>query len=93
MLRLGKEKASTRLSEGGSGIGYMTVFGILRECKASLVITEYEPEQQGFTKSVAVRFDDGDKYTVKTCRADELRALLDAEATSDDRLTILDLWD
>ncbi|MCL2084235.1 MAG: hypothetical protein FWH06_03130 [Oscillospiraceae bacterium] len=68
LMDLGVKKASTHLDDGGSGIGYMTVFEILREFRASLIITEYEPTRYGFTKSVKVRFDGMREYTVRTYR-------------------------
>ena len=71
LMDLGLKKASTHLDEGGSGIGYMTIFEILHEFKASIIITEYKPKQYGFTKSVKVRFDNKDEYIVQTYRADE----------------------
>ena len=57
LQNLGIKKTTTRTNEGGSGIGYMAVFQILRELNASLVIAELKPEESLFTKSVAVRFD------------------------------------
>jgi len=77
---LGVKRASTHLDDGGSGIGYMTIFGILRELKASLIITEYEPRPYGFTKSVKIRFDNKNAYEVVTFRADELREALGQSA-------------
>ena len=68
LQRLGLEKASTHLGDGGSGIGYMTIFEILHECGASIIITEYEPRPQGFTKSVRVRFDHRGQFVVQTYR-------------------------
>ena len=75
LLKLGKTKASTHLHEGGSGIGYMTVFEILHECRASLIITEYDPKPHKFTKSVSVRFDGKNEYIVRTYRVAEIKAL------------------
>jgi len=69
LMRLGLEKASTHLDDGGSGIGYMTVFEILNEFKASIIITEYEPKPNGFTKSVGIRFDNKNDYIIDTFRA------------------------
>ena len=73
LLDLGQKKTSTHLHEGGSGTGYMAIFSILRECRGSIIITEYEPEQNGFTKSVAVRFDNKCGYEIRTHRAAEFR--------------------
>jgi len=75
LLILGIKKTSTRADEGGSGIGFMTIFEILRECNASLIITEYGHENFEFTKSITVRFDDSFKYIVMTGRAKEIKAL------------------
>ena len=72
LISLGQIKTSTHLNEGGSGIGFMAVFEILHECRASLVITECVPGQSGFTKSVTIRFDDRDEYIVQSHRADQL---------------------
>ncbi|MCL2445656.1 MAG: GHKL domain-containing protein [Oscillospiraceae bacterium] len=63
--KLGKERASTHLDEGGSGIGYMTIFEILREYNASLSITQYPTTDFSFTKIVTVRFDGKDEYTFR----------------------------
>jgi sensor histidine kinase regulating citrate/malate metabolism len=72
---LGIIKATTRKEEGGSGIGYMTIFEILRECKASLIIAEYGLERSMFTKSITVRFDDKSEYILLTDRAEEIKGL------------------
>jgi hypothetical protein len=62
---LGKSNdASTYLGKGGSGNGYMDVFGILQKYKASLIITEYRPRPNAFTKSVRIRFDGKGEYIV-----------------------------
>jgi signal transduction histidine kinase len=89
LLSLGLKKASTHLNEGGSGAGYMTAFKILHRCKASLIITEYQPEQNGFTKSVAVRFDGKDAYIIQTYRADALKEMRARADVPDDYLTII----
>jgi len=62
--KLGKERASTHLSEGGSGIGYMTVFEILREYDASLIITQCPMQEFEFSKTVTLRFDGKGEYNV-----------------------------
>ena len=58
---LGKQRITTRANSGGSGIGFMTVFEIVRACKASVVITGNES-----FKTVAVWFDGKDEYRVET---------------------------
>jgi len=74
LLNLGTKRASTHLDDGGSGIGYMTIFKILRGLKASLIITEYSSLQGGFVKSVIIQFDSKDRYIVRTYRAEALNA-------------------
>lgn len=64
LQNLGQQKTSTHLNNGGSGIGYMTIFEILNEFKASLVITEHELKAYGFTKSIKVRFDNCNTVTI-----------------------------
>jgi hypothetical protein len=53
---IGKRKATTRKSSGGSGEGFWKVFKLVRMCKASLVIEECG-ESLEYTKAVIVRFD------------------------------------
>ena len=57
LAHLGVKKSTTHADTGGSGIGYVTIFEILNENKASFSITEYPPEEYGFSKSIKVRFD------------------------------------
>jgi sensor histidine kinase regulating citrate/malate metabolism len=64
LKNLGKKPTSTHLHEGGSGIGYMTIFNIMNTYKASLIIREFAPNHNGFTKSVSFRFDGENAYTV-----------------------------
>ena len=44
LVGLGLQKATTHADEGGSGMGYLTIFKILEKNKASLTITEFTPE-------------------------------------------------
>ena len=73
LLNLGIRKASTKLHGGACGIGYMTIFEILQECSASLIIDEHSVNQTGFTKSIHICFDKRAKYIICTDRADEIR--------------------
>ena len=72
LARLGKEKATTRADEGGSGIGWMTIFEILGKTGGSLTITEYADNGDGFTKTITVRFDGMSEYVVQSYRAQEI---------------------
>lgn len=73
LLKLGKEQVTTHKEEGGSGIGFMTTFDTLKECKASLVIEEYNPETTNYTKSVTIRFDGKNEYKIISYRAEKIK--------------------
>ena len=74
LLKLGLEPITTHKNEGGSGIGFMTTFETLRECKASLIIEEYNPETTNYTKSLIVRFDNKNNYIIRSYRAEKIRS-------------------
>jgi len=74
---LGLGRTSSHEQDGGSGIGYQTIFGILGRYAASWCLTELPPEAGGFTKSVQVRFDQGLSLCIKSPRAEELSRTLD----------------
>jgi signal transduction histidine kinase len=69
--RLGTERATTRADAGGSGIGFMTTFETMKEFGASLVISEKEPSNTDYTKSVTIRFDGKCQYIIETYRPGE----------------------
>lgn len=71
LTKLGQERATTHQNEGGSGIGYLTIFKILKENKGSLIITEYPKENQPFTKSVCIRFDGRAKFVINCLEVQE----------------------
>ena len=73
LITLGLKQTTTHKETGGSGIGLMTTFEILKECKASLIIEEYKPSNVGYTKAVIIKFDNKNEYIIKSYRADEIR--------------------
>jgi hypothetical protein len=74
LLNLGIKKSTTHAHEGGSGIGLMSAFEIIKSIKASLVIEEYSNKTAySFTKSISVRFDGKSEYIVKTYRTNEIK--------------------
>lgn len=73
LLKLGLEQVTTHKDTGGSGIGFITTFETLKECKASLIIEEYNPNTTTYTKSVTIRFDNKNKYKICSYRADEIK--------------------
>ncbi|MCL2456770.1 MAG: GHKL domain-containing protein, partial [Defluviitaleaceae bacterium] len=66
LKNLGKNPASTHLDDGGSGIGYMSMFNIMQKYSASLIIREFAPNPEEFTKSVVFRLDGKNAYNVYT---------------------------
>ena len=82
LLSLGKKAVTTHADTGGTGIGFMTTFKTMAECKASLIITE-----SADSKTVMIRFDDKNQYSIRSHRADELRTAYG----DDDRIIIEDL--
>jgi len=71
LLNLGTKPSTTHKEDGGSGIGYMTIFEILNIYKASLIIKEYSSET-GYKKTIAVRFDNKNQYIIKSYRYKEI---------------------
>ncbi len=64
---LGNVRYTTHAETGGSGIGLMTTFELLRKYNASFEIDEYT-DHELFTKSVTVRFDNNAKLRIRSTR-------------------------
>lgn len=75
LLKLGKEQVTTHKDSGGSGIGFVTTFETLHECKGSLIIEEYEQNQCKYSKSIIIRFDNKNMYKIRSYRQDEINKL------------------
>lgn len=71
LLNLGLERTTTHKMTGGTGIGFMTTFETLKECKASLIIEEYN--KQEYTKAVIIKFDDKSEYRIHSYREEEIK--------------------
>ena len=71
LRHLGISNATTHEDDGGNGIGYMTIFKILNEVKASLIIREYEHKPNALTKQITVRFDGKNQYAVDSPRVSQ----------------------
>ncbi len=56
IANMGRRRISTHISEGGSGIGLMTLFEILNKYNASYCLDE-TPDNADYTKSVIITFD------------------------------------
>lgn len=66
---LGKSRYTTHALTGGSGIGLMTTFELLRKYNASFEIDECISHDI-FTKCISVRFDSNSKLRIKSLRAE-----------------------
>lgn len=71
LLNIGLERTTTHKATGGTGIGFMTTFETLKECKASLEIEEFNNKE--YTKAVIIRFDDKNEYRIHSYRAEEIK--------------------
>lgn len=68
LLSLGTTKISSHIDTGGSGIGMLNAFNIMRKTKASLTITEF-PSSENFTKCIQFSFNQQNQYRIKSFRA------------------------
>jgi signal transduction histidine kinase len=75
LVHLGLQKTTTHAEHGGSGIGLVTAFEILKHYRASLIIEEFSDESTPYSKRVSVKFDGLNQYIVKTMRHREITAL------------------
>ncbi|MCL1903767.1 MAG: hypothetical protein FWF94_05065 [Oscillospiraceae bacterium] len=75
LLKLGTERVTSHADSGGSGYGYETIFGLLDEYKASLIITEYEPMPYDYSKDITICFDRNAECIIKSFRAKTLKKL------------------
>jgi hypothetical protein len=74
LINLGIKKSTTHAHEGGSGIGLMSAFEIIKSIKASLTIEEYSNKTTfSFTKRISIRLDGKLEYIVKTYRTNEIK--------------------
>lgn len=87
LKKLGLERATTHKETGGSGIGFMTTFETLKECKASLIIEEKNKiEENNYTKAIKIRFDGKHQYKIISYRGDKIKQMI-----KDKRVTINNL--
>lgn len=79
LINLGLIKSTTHADKGGSGIGYLSIFKILDESKASLIISEQVPEKYTFSKSIKVRFDSKSEFVIYSYRAEKIKPSAERE--------------
>lgn len=74
LLKLGLEAVTTYADKGGTGIGFLTTFKIMKQTKASLIISEQPPgKERYYTKAVTIRFDGKNQYKICSYRANEIK--------------------
>ncbi len=67
LSNIGLKRTTTHVKEGGSGIGLMTVFELIKKCQASFIIEELS-DSHLFTKKVSVFFDQLGEFRIKTSK-------------------------
>lgn len=72
LVNLGLKMVTTHKKEGGTGIGFVTTFELLKKLKASITIEEKFPEENNYTKSIIILFDDKNEYKIKSYRQNEI---------------------
>lgn len=72
---MGKKRITTHSTDGGSGIGLMTLFEILQKYNASYCLDEL-PDEHGFTKKISITFDNLHKIGIRTNRENVKKILI-----------------
>lgn len=68
---MGYKKITTHADNGGSGIGMMSTFEFIRNCRASFVLEEY-PADAEFVKKITIIFDKQSEFKIMSHRCAEL---------------------
>ncbi len=71
LVNLGLQNYTTHKDEGGSGIGLVTSYELIKKYNASLIIEEYAQDSGLYTKKVSLIFNRLGQYTLYTCRDSE----------------------
>ncbi len=72
LLKIGKKRTTTHSDTGGSGIGLMTVFELIKKYNASFLIDE-SINNEFFAKNVSVVFDGLCEYRIKSTRPEIIK--------------------
>lgn len=70
--KLGIKRITTHADTGGSGLGLLSIFEIVKKINASFVLDEALLDEQPFTKRISIRFDGLGQIRVKTKRPEIL---------------------
>lgn len=76
LYHFGRKRYTTHKNEGGSGIGLMVTYELLKKYQASFLIDETHCSDSFFTKKVIVCFDGKGTYTLHSQRSKEELAYL-----------------
>lgn len=68
LVKLGKERVTTHINDGGNGIGFFTTFRTLRKTNGSIVIEEYEKNKSKYSKCIIFKFDNKGEYIICSYR-------------------------
>lgn len=79
IANLGIKKTTTHADSGGSGIGLITAFEIIKKYHASFMIEEITDNNSLYSKKISVAFDNQNRFIVKTSRYDEIKAITQRE--------------
>lgn len=69
---MGQTQRTTHEASGGSGIGLMDLWKLKKRYRASLHIYEYRPENNPFSKKIALVFDKKNHYIIQSYRKSEI---------------------
>ena len=68
LLNIGKAKITTRKNQGGSGIGLMSIFEILKRYEASFYLDE-ALQNSNYSKSIIIHFNNTGSLKINTNRS------------------------
>lgn len=74
LLTLGKKPCSTHIDSGGSGIGFMNIFDILKKYNASITINELNsPSKDNYTKVIMIKFNNQKIFKISSYRSKQIK--------------------
>jgi len=75
IANLGIKRITTHADTGGSGIGMIATFEIIKKYNASFIIEELTNNSSLYTKRISVVFDNLNQFIIKTPRYNEIKAI------------------
>ncbi len=71
LMDFGIKQHTTHKEDGGSGIGLITIFELVRKYRASYIIDEYATRIGPYTKRISIVFDKRRNYILNTSRPED----------------------